>query len=275
MKKPLNRILSKRGISSRTQADALIRAGKVRVGGQVIRDPLRAFELERTDIQIDGAEPTRQAPLTIAFHKPKGTVVTRSDEKGRPTVFDLLENLPNLVAVGRLDLATTGLLILTNDTEFSGWVTDPKNSIPRVYVVTVRGNVAEETVQRLVQGIDEKGELLQAEQIEIIKASNRETHLKVTLTEGKNREIRRMFKHLEHEVTRLKRISFGGIELGTTAPGKWRELSQADLASAFPNAPLRLKKRLELFDYLLENSVPHRISAIRAGRRSRHPKKLG
>lgn len=239
MKKPLNRILSKRGVSSRTQAESLIRAGKVRVGGQVIRDPLRAFDLDRTDIEIEGHAPSTQGPMTLAFHKPKGTVVTHADEKGRPTIFSLLEGLPRLIAVGRLDLATTGLILLTNDTEFSGWVTDPKNAIPRVYLVTVRGLMTADTAQRLEAGIEEEGEILKAERIEIQKASQRESHLQVTLTEGKNREIRRMMKSLGHEVSRLKRISFGGIALGDLPVGQWRNLRLEELKAAFPGAPLR------------------------------------
>lgn len=241
MKKPLNRILSKRGISSRTQADQLIRAGKVRVGGQVIRDPLRAFEVERPDISVEGQTPTAPRPLTLAFHKPKGTVVTHSDEKDRPTVFSLLDpRLLPLIAVGRLDLATTGLLLLTNDTEFSGWVTDPQNSVSRVYVVTVRGQFQPETAATLLKGIEDRGERLQAGEIEIRKTSQKESHLVVTLTEGKNREIRRMLKSQGHEVTRLKRIRFGGIELGNLKSGGWRELSHAELTAAFPGAPLRV-----------------------------------
>ena len=238
-KKPLDRILSKRGLASRTEAQALLRTGKVRVGGQVIRDPLRAFDLERTDIQIEGTESVpAEASLTLALNKPRGTVVTRSDEKGRPTVFSLLPGQPRLVAVGRLDLATTGLLLLTNDTEFSGWVTDPKNAVARVYVATVRGKFTEEAARRMERGIEDDGEHLQARQVQVLKASQRETHLEVTLTEGKNREIRRMFKGLGHEVTRLKRISFGGIALGSLEPGKWRKLSHQELQTAFPGAPL-------------------------------------
>ena len=239
---PLERALSKLGIASRTQAREWILAGRVRVDERVVRDPLRAVVLESARIVVEGQEALLQAPRTMLLHKPKGVVATRADEKGRPTVFGLLKGIDTyLVAVGRLDFATTGLLLLTNDTAFSAWITDPRNAVPRVYLATVRGEFTAEKAQRLQRGIVDDGERLQASGIEIRKASGRESHLTLNLTEGKNREIRRMLASTGNEVTRLKRVSFGGLELGDLEPGKWREVSEVDLVAAFPGAPIRVR----------------------------------
>ena len=187
---------------------------------------------ERVRIAIDGAWAPR-ANVTrrlIAFHKPRGTVTSRRDPQGRRTVFDVLGDAGRgLVAVGRLDRASTGLLLFTNDTQLAHRLTDPANKILRQYVVTVRGRVTPETVARLERGIDARGpggssERLRAEGIHIRKASGRETHLLVDLTEGKNREIRRLFDAAGHEVTRVHRIAFGEFELGDLKPGEWRQV---------------------------------------------------
>jgi 23S rRNA pseudouridine2605 synthase len=132
-------------------------------------------------------------------------------------------------------------LILTNDTTLAAWLTDPENAVPRTYVVTVRGEVTERALSALKKGIVEQGERLEAVSIELRKSSGRESHLTVTLAEGKNREIRRMFAALGHEVTRLKRVAYGGLELGDLALGKFRPLSIEELKRVFPEAPIRTK----------------------------------
>jgi 23S rRNA pseudouridine2605 synthase len=236
----LERALSKLGLVSRSEARDLIRAGRVAVDGRPETDPLREVIPERIRIEIDGRSVQRAEPLTILLHKPRGVVTTRSDPQGRPTVYGCLEGLDaHVVPVGRLDAATSGLLLLTNDTRFSDWVTDPGNGVPRVYVVTVRGELSDETAESLEEGIEESGEILAARSITLRKRSKRETHLIIELTEGKNREIRRMLAAAGHEVTRLKRISFGGLELGDLEPGKWRRVSMDELRVAFPSAPVR------------------------------------
>jgi 23S rRNA pseudouridine2605 synthase len=127
---------------------------------------------------------------------------------------------------------------MTNDTQLADWLTDPATGIVRRYVVTVRGELSDNSAKALTRGIDDRGELLRAASIEILKRSKRETHVIVELTEGKNREIRRLMKALGHDVTRLKRIAFGKIELGTLAPGRWRHITIDELRRAFPSAPL-------------------------------------
>jgi len=232
----LERALSKLGLASRTEARALIREGRVVVDGRPAADPLQLIVPEKARIEIDGHPAVRPRPRTILLHKPRGVVTTRSDPEGRPTVYACLEGLEaeHLIPVGRLDAATTGLLLLTNDTRLAAWITDPVNAVPRAYLVTVRGELSDATAHRLEEGIEDAGEHLSASQVIIRKRSRRETHLILALTEGKNREIRRLLAAVGHEVTRLKRVSFGRLELGDLAPGRWREVTEDELRTAFP-----------------------------------------
>ena len=230
---PLRRALSKLGISSRSDAEVQILAGRVAVGGVVVRDPGRLVVPERDRITLDGALARRKAFRMLLLNKPRGTVTTRRDPEGRPTVFDLLgDDGRGLIAVGRLDLATTGLLLLTTDTQLAHRLTDPASAVVRRYVVTVRGNLSDEEADRMVRGIED----LRADSVLVRKRSGRETHLIVELREGRNREIRRLCASVGHEVTALKRVAFGGLELGDLAPGKWRSVSRDELGRAFGTA---------------------------------------
>lgn len=236
----LERALSKLGLASRTEARALIEEGRVTVDGQEATDPLLPVVPETARIAIDGRPATRARTRTILLHKPRGVVTTRSDPEGRPTVYTCLEGLDDhVIPVGRLDAATSGLLLLTNDTRFADWVTDPANAVPRVYLVTVRGELADATARRLKEGIEDEGERLAARSVTIRKRSRRETHLVLELTEGKNREIRRLLAAAGHEVTKLKRVAFGGLELGDLPPGRWREVSEDEVRKAFPCVAVR------------------------------------
>jgi 23S rRNA pseudouridine2605 synthase len=227
----LDRALSKLGVASRAEAVRLIRAGRVTVNGRAVEDPGVLVVPEIAPIIVDG-RPARAVPWrTIALYKPRGVVTTRRDPEGRRTVFDLLgDEADALVTVGRLDLASTGLLLLTTDTQLADRLTDPANAIVRTYVVTARGEVTAEETARIMDGI----EGLHASTVAIRKRSRRETHLRIELTEGKNREIRRLLAAVGHEVTKLLRVAFGGIELGTLAPGAWRDVTRAEIRRAFP-----------------------------------------
>jgi 23S rRNA pseudouridine2605 synthase len=231
---PLSRALSKLGLLSRARAVEAIRAGRVRVNGSVVSNPAAPVAPERVRIAIDGLSRSRSSWRTIAFHKPRGVVTTRRDPHGRPTVFDVLgDTADGLIAVGRLDMATSGLLVLTNDTRLADWMTDPANAVARVYVVTVRGKVESESLERLRHGIDSGGDRLRASAVTLRKSSRRESHLTVELREGKNREVRRMFESVGHEVTRLKRVQFGALTLDGLRPGEWRHLTRTEVARAF------------------------------------------
>jgi len=229
---PLARALSKLGILSRARAREAILSGRVRVDGRIERNPMAAVVPERIHVAIDDV-PQRRVPWrTILLHKPKGVVTTRRDPQGRRTVFDVVgaEEARGLVAVGRLDFATSGLLLLTSDTALADRLMDPASAVPRVYLVTVRGQVTDAEAARLVGGIGG----LRAHTVTRRKVSSKESHLVVELREGKNREVRRLLAGLGHEVTRLKRVSLGKLELGALAAGRWRSVSREEIASAFP-----------------------------------------
>jgi 23S rRNA pseudouridine2605 synthase len=226
---PLSRALSKLGILSRSQAVDAIRAGRVRVAGRVVRDEAAIVVPERARLIVDGIAGRVPVWRTLVFHKPRGVVTTRRDPEGRPTVFDILGDAGRgLIAVGRLDLATSGLLLLTSDTRLADWITDPAHEVPRLYVVTVRGRVEAGDLADLTEAV-----------ITLRKASSRESHLVVELREGRNRQVRRMFDAIGHEVTRLKRVKLGGLDLGGLAPGQHRDVLRAEISAAFPGAPLR------------------------------------
>jgi len=224
----LPRVLSKLGFSSRKDARALIAAGRVRVDGAVVTDPARRVA-RHAQVTVDGAAAPSRRRRIVVFHKPRGTVTTRRDPQGRRTVFDVLGPAgEGLIAVGRLDAASTGLLLLTNDTQLANALTDPANRVPRIYVVTVRGRVDDAAARRIERGMvvaaaADAQERLQPSRVTIRKASGRETHLIVELTEGRNREIRRLFAAVGHEVTRLHRIAFGPYRLENLQAGQWVE----------------------------------------------------
>jgi 23S rRNA pseudouridine2605 synthase len=224
--------MSKLGILSRAQATEAIRAGRVRVNGRVVLDPSTNVVPEAARIDLDGVPRARQSWRALLLYKPRGVVTTRRDPQGRKTVFDLLGDTGRgLISVGRLDMATTGLLLLTTDTQLADRIADPKNEIPRLYAVTVRGLVNDEGIERLRKA--RAAEMTRAVAVTLLKASSRESHFLVELTEGKNREVRRLFEAIGHEVTRLKRLRFGNLELGLLQPGEWRELDLEEVERAF------------------------------------------
>lgn len=223
----LDRAISKLGLASRSEARRLISAGKVRVGGRQIVDPATGVVPQHADIRVDGRAAPPCRDRTIVLNKPRGVLVTRRDPQGRPTVFDLLgPGGPTLVPAGRLDMATTGLLVLTTDTQLAEWLTNPANGIIRRYVVTVRGALSEGSANQMTVGIAG----MRAAAVRVRKRSSRETHLLVELAEGKNREIRRLCEAVGHEVTALKRISFGSLELGDLRPGEWRDVTREEIS---------------------------------------------
>jgi len=229
---PLGRALSKLGIASRSQTLEWIAAGEVDVDGAVCLDPRRMVCPERSVIRHRGKAASRAEARLIMLHKPRGVITSRHDEQGRPTVYALLPpDLHSLHCVGRLDWASSGLLLLTNDTRLSDRLTNPANGVPRTYAVTVRGEVTQSDAELMSAGVVDGGERLQAQGVTLRKASGRESHLVITLVEGRNREIRRMCKACGHEVTRLKRISFGRLSLGDLQPGRYRDVAVSELGS--------------------------------------------
>lgn len=234
-KVPLCRALSKLGFVSRTQARAMIEAGEISVEGKPCRDPDQLISMETTRIFHHDTLIKAEQLCVIMLYKPKGVITSRKDEQGRATVYSFLPpDLQNLHCVGRLDWATSGLLILTNNTLLSAWLTDPESGIPRVYVVTVRGLMTPQQAEQMHRGIIEGTQELKSDVVVVRKSSSRESHLVMTLSEGKNREVRRLCSSVGHEVTKLKRVAYGGLTLGSLAPGEYRQLSNEEIITAFP-----------------------------------------
>jgi 23S rRNA pseudouridine2605 synthase len=219
----LERALSKLGLASRTEAAALIASGQVKVHGTLETNAKRMVNPDTAHIEVLGQKAKRSETVLLAFHKPKNVLTTKRDPEGRKTIYDLLpKELHSLHAVGRLDQNTTGLLLLTNDTKLSSFLTNPENQITRTYVVSVRGEFTEENIQQAKAGVRDEDDLLQAKEITLLKTSQRESRLQMVLTEGKNREIRRLCLALGHEVISLIRIQFGEYVLGELKAGEYR-----------------------------------------------------
>ena len=229
----VDRLLSKRGIASRGTSQEWVRAGRVRINGRVVRDPATWVLWPKDVVLVDDQPIQDSVKRFVLFHKPKGVITTHSDEKGRKTIFDVLpSDLGYLHSVGRLDQATSGLLLLTNDSALSSYLTDPAHKVMRTYLVSVRGEFTEAQAKEATVGVVEGGEQLQCHSVKIQKSSGRESHLEVVLVQGKNREIRRLFKSLRHEVTRLRRIQYGPFKLEDLPSGAWREVSIEDVKKA-------------------------------------------
>ncbi len=225
-KAALARALSKLGFCSRAQAAQLIRAGKVRLNGVVRRDPETPVGLGKDRIEIDGQQIKAAARIYLAMNKPRGIVTTASDEKGRDTVYTLLAaELPWVAPVGRLDKASEGLLLLTNDSEWAARVTAPETHLDKTYHVQI-GKIADATLlETLKNGVCTKeGETLRVKGASLLRQGERNSWLEIILDEGKNRHIRRMLESLKIEVLRLIRVAIGPLVLGALAKGAVRHL---------------------------------------------------
>ena len=226
----LPRALSKLGFSSRSRAEILIREGRVRVNGKVVRLPTQRVDLKRDKFAIDDAEVAASEFVYLMLNKPRGLVTTVSDERGRATVFECFEgaDLPRIVPVGRLDQASEGLLLFTNDTEWANEITSPEAHLPKVYHVQVNTIPTEGQLERCLSGVESDGELLRCFGVKIIRSGEKNSWLEMVLREGRNRHIRRLLAELGMEVLRLIRVAIGPLQLGTLAKGKFRPLSETE-----------------------------------------------
>jgi 23S rRNA pseudouridine2605 synthase len=219
----LNAFLARAGIASRRKADDLIKAGRVRVNGEP--GQLNTF-VEKTDrVEVDGLEVAPQKLAHLLLHKPVGHVTTASDPQGRRTVVDIVPNDPRVVPVGRLDVDTTGALLLTNDGPLAHTLAHPRYGVEKTYVATVDGDLDERDLARLAEGIElEDGPTAPAAVRRLAPG-----RIELTIHEGRNRQVRRMFDAVGHPVIRLHRSVYAGLKVDGLAPGSWRALTPAEV----------------------------------------------
>ena len=226
----LARALSKLGYCSRSRAEVLIAAGRVKWNGAVRRDPESPVHLGKDRIEVDGQPIASSWKMYLALNKPRGVVTTAADEKGRETVYSYLpESLPWLAPVGRLDKASEGLLLLTNDSEWAARITAPQTHLDKTYHVQISAIADEARLQELRGGIRvSDGEFLRVKNARVLRQGGRHSWLEIVLDEGKNRHIRRMLEELKVEVLRLVRVAIGPLALGDLPKGATRALEQEE-----------------------------------------------
>lgn len=226
----LARVLSKMGYCSRSEAEGLVREGRVTLNGEVRRDPETPVLMGRDHVAVDGAAVQAAAKSYWMLNKPRGLVTTADDEKGRDTVYSLLPaGLPWMGPVGRLDMDSEGLLLMTNDTTWANRITAPESHLEKTYHVQI-GRVADrQLLERFEAGVDDFGEVLKARRASILREAEGGCWLEIVLDEGKNRHIRRMAEAAGINVLRLVRVKIGGLALGDLPGGAARELTAEDL----------------------------------------------
>lgn len=226
----LQKYMAEAGIASRRASEAIIAAGLVEINGQVVREMGAKLDPARDNVSVDGQKIRPKSKLYIALHKPPGYICSRNDPQGRKVVGQLLPSeWTDLHPVGRLDYNSEGLLFLTNDGEFSLQLTHPRYGVLKKYLVTVRGRVEPDTLHQMTRGIFLDGERLRAHSARILRSGAHESLVEMELSEGKNREVRRLFESQSITVEELKRIQIGRIKLGELKRGKWRILSPTEV----------------------------------------------
>ena len=230
--KTLERVFSKRGIGSRTDARSWIAAGKVRVNGKVVKDADHWVDLERDRITLDGKPLQSAAKLYILLYKPKGYLTTYRDPDGRPTVYDLVTDAGAwLSPVGRLDLDTSGLLIMTNDTAFAERVMNPEHKVAKTYRVKASPPVGEDGLEQLRRGVQLDDGPARPAEVRRVRDSVTHSFLDLTITEGRNRQVRRMLEAVSSKVSKLVRTAIGPVRIGELPIGKWRALTTEEIVA--------------------------------------------
>jgi 23S rRNA pseudouridine2605 synthase len=227
----LPRALSKLGYCSRAEGERLVTAGRVRVNGSVVRELGARVDVRRDRLEVDGERVAAERKVYLAMNKPRGVVTTRHDPQGRETVYALLDpSLPYVSPVGRLDKASEGLLLLTNDTRWAARLTDPARHVDKVYHVRVAAQPDDALLARMRAGVDGgDGEVLAVKSVQPLRRGTRNAWLEVTLDEGRNRHIRRLLDALGIETLRLVRVRIGALELGHLGKGEVRALSGVEV----------------------------------------------
>jgi len=229
----LARVLSKRGLCSRSEAERLIRDGRVQLDGRTIRDPEHPADLQCAVVEIDGVAPPIVVPRHLMLNKPRGLLTTLRDERGRDTVYRCFDGagLGHIAPVGRLDKASEGLLLFSNDPAWAARITDPATGPDKTYHVQVDRIPGEAELQAMRDGLECDGAWLRAKSAALLRAGERNAWLEVVLDEGRNRQIRRLLEALDIGVLRLVRIAIGPLLLGELPKGQWRELTEGEVVA--------------------------------------------
>jgi len=226
----LQKFLAEAGVASRRASEQIIVAGRVTVNGKVVRELGVKVDPAKDLILFDGKQVRTKRKVYVALHKPVGCVCSRNDERGRPTIYQLLPpEWSNVQSVGRLDYDTEGLLLLTNDGELSLRLTHPRYGVKKLYEVTVEGRAQLDQLEAFTRGVRDMGEVLRAQRARIISGTKSRSVIELELTEGKNREVRRMCAAVGLTVERLVRTQVGKIKLGELREGRWRTLTESEI----------------------------------------------
>jgi 23S rRNA pseudouridine2605 synthase len=233
MRHGLARVLSKRGLCSRSEAEKLIRSGRVRLDGRIVRDPEHPADVQQARIEIDGAQAARPAAHYLVLNKPRGLVTTARDERGRDTVYRCFDGaeLGWIAPVGRLDKASEGLLLFTNDPQWAARITDPETGPSKTYHVQVDRIPDQSMLSAMRTGMQDGDEFLRATSAVLLRAGEKNAWLEIVLDEGRNRQIRRLLAALGIGVLRLVRVAIGPLALGELPKGHWRELTLEEVAA--------------------------------------------
>jgi 23S rRNA pseudouridine2605 synthase len=230
--KTLERVLSKAGIGSRVDARRWIHAGRAAVNGDIIRNPDHWVDLQRDRVSFDNRPLQVRERLYVLLYKPAGFLTTYRDPQKRPTVYDLITDVGTFLSpVGRLDLDTSGLLLMTNDNAFKEHVTNPDSHVPKTYLVKASTRLTDEQLQQLRDGVELSDGPTRPATVTRLRDSEKYTHFEITLTEGRNRQVRRMVEALETTVLKLVRVRIGEISIGKLPIGKWRMLTEEEVGS--------------------------------------------
>jgi 23S rRNA pseudouridine2605 synthase len=228
--KTLERVLSKAGLGSRSEARSWIHARRVSVNGEIIENPDHWVTFSQDRVELDGKEVKPTERLYILLYKPTGYITSYGDPEGRPTVYDLLKDVGAFVGtVGRLDLDSSGLLLLSNDTQLSERMTNPDFHVPKTYLVKCATRLSDDDLEQLRQGVELKDGPTRPCDVLRVRDAESKTFLEITISEGRNRQVRRMIEAIGSRVLKLVRIRLGPLRLEGLAPGKWRHLTEAEL----------------------------------------------
>ncbi len=227
------RVISKRGITSRTEAAAWVRAGRVRINGRIVLDPEFPVQGDVDLLEIDGLAAAPREFMAVMINKPRGLVTTARDERGRDTVYRCLDGsgLPWLSPVGRLDKASEGLLLFCNDPLWAAGITGPESAVTKTYHVQIDRVGDDVLIAAMMAGVVVDGERLECRSVRLLRTGSRQSWLEVVLEEGRNRHIRRLLEACGVGVVRLVRTAIGPLELGTLPKGGWRALIDAEIAA--------------------------------------------